>query len=453
MANVVTVMGAGGLQVPVTVNGSVAFTLAQAYQSAISQLSASLFAQNLTAGVAPAGVPGGETGEGMISTHGSYTFPGGYSYVTNNASGGVSLDASMIGSSVSVLAGLGGTTLFGGAGGGEFVSGGGNNIFEGLSTGGGAYKVVMSAGNDSVFANSGNDTIYTDAGRNTIFAGTGNDTIYSGGTDSIVAGAGSSTIALTGVGSTVFGSTGATTLVDVGTDGEYSGGTGPTLLYDGTAGTYYLNGQSTVIGGYNDTISASANATVFSGSNTVLYDNGSVSLAFIANSGTASTVAGATNATVYGASDAIVTFDGASSGLSYLIASTGNETLDGALSGGNLMLFGNGAASELDGGAGNDTLVAGSGSNTLSGGQGSNTFIFSDTSSGGHDVIADFGSSAGNLVGLFGYGANEARTVLAAAVDNASGGSSITLSDNTVITFNNLTADQLKAHGTQIFST
>ena len=60
MVGVVTVMGASGAHVPVTVNGGVAFSLAQAYASAVNGLGGTLFSQNLTAGIAPATVPGGK---------------------------------------------------------------------------------------------------------------------------------------------------------------------------------------------------------------------------------------------------------------------------------------------------------------------------------------------------------------------------------------------------------
>ena len=104
------------------------------------------------------------------------------------------------------------------------------------------------------------------------------------------------------------------------------------------------------------------------------------------------------------------------------------------------------------GGSGADTLVAGLGNSTLTGGIGSsNMFMFTDGAAGGNVTISDFGSAAGNLVGLFGYGANEVKNALASATDTA-GGSSIKLSDITTVTFTNLTAEQLKAHGSQFLT-
>ena len=78
--------------------------------------------------------------------------------------------------------------------------------------------------------------------------------------------------------------------------------------------------------------------------------------------------------------------------------------------------------------------------------------MFSASEGGGKVAITDFGSAAGNMVGLFGYGANAVQSALATATNTSSGGSVITLSDNTTITFNNLNVDQLKADSSQFFS-
>src|ERR1700712_5714351 len=115
MVGVVTVMGASGAHVPVTVNGGVAFSLAQAYASAVNGLGSALFSQNLTPGIAPATVPGSKVGEGVVTVTGTYNFPTGYSYLTNAATGGVVINESAITTATSVLASTGGTTLMGGA--------------------------------------------------------------------------------------------------------------------------------------------------------------------------------------------------------------------------------------------------------------------------------------------------------------------------------------------------
>ncbi len=450
---VVTVTGASGAVLPVTVNGAAAFSLAQFYAASINGLAATgkLFGSNLAAGSTPAPVPGGQTGEGVISAAGTYNFPDGYSYVTNAAAAPVTISEGLTSSSTSVLASTGGTTLFGGAGGGLFIAGGGSNLFDGA--GAGNYSIATGNGNDSIYGGAGNDLIQDGTGLNQVATGSGNDTVFSQGTDQVSVGSGSNIVALTGSGSTVFGGSGALLLVDAGKNNVFFGSSGSTLLFDGSSGSYYLAGNSTVIGGSSDTIAASGNTTVFGGVNTSAFENGTGSLAFIARSNASATVGGGGQAaSVFGATGADITYLSAS-GVSYLMANTGNETLDGGLSTGSLALFGGGGNASLTGGSGADTLAAGSGNNTLAGGNGSaNLFMFSNGKAGGNATISDFGSAAGNLVGLFGYGANEVQSALASASSTNTGGSIIKLSDNTTITFSNLSVDQLKAHSSQFFS-
>jgi Ca2+-binding RTX toxin-like protein len=89
------------------------------------------------------------------------------------------------------------------------------------------------------------------------------------------------------------------------------------------------------------------------------------------------------------------------------------------------------------GGSGSDTMLAGLGSDTMSGGAGSNTFAFFAANTGGaHDIITDF--NANDAVYLIGYDpAQTASTLQDAATVNASG-VTLTLSDNTQITFTDL---------------
>ena len=81
------------------------------------------------------------------------------------------------------------------------------------------------------------------------------------------------------------------------------------------------------------------------------------------------------------------------------------------------------------------------GSATVAGGAGANSFIFTAGLSGGgaKDVIADFGSSAANQVILKGYGSSAVTLALAGQSHSASG-TTITLSDNTTITFTGVTS-------------
>ena len=153
-------------------------------------------------------------------------------------------------------------------------------------------------------------------------------------------------------------------------------------------------------------------------------------------------------------------FQGGTSGNNLLRAGTSAATLRGAgasdtLVGGagNDSLIGSGSAASILGGAGDDIIAVGSGSETIAGGAGADTFRFAHLSSGTRtDVIADFNISADTLQ-LVGYNANEFATAIASAQlvrgnglpypADQPGGMQVTLSDNTKITFINLSRSDL----------
>jgi Ca2+-binding RTX toxin-like protein len=86
-------------------------------------------------------------------------------------------------------------------------------------------------------------------------------------------------------------------------------------------------------------------------------------------------------------------------------------------------------------GSANDTIVAGTGSETITGGAGSDlmSFVKSIVSvTSPSDSITNFTSS--DAVALYGYGSSAAAAALSAAT-SAGGNTTITLSDNTKITF------------------
>lgn len=318
---VVTVVGASGAHVAVSINGAAALSLAKTYAAIVNgdASSGTLFAQNVSPGFTSETVPSGQVGEAVINSAGLYSVSG-FSYITDAAQGPVALIETGVASSTSILAGTGGTVLVGGSGGGEFVAGGGNNLFTSLPVNSGDYNLAFGNGNDTVFALSGNDVVTDGVGRSFMLLGTGNNQVFSNGSDSILAGTGRDTITLNGSSSTVLGSTSGLLVNVVGTNNSVVGGTGA------------------------------------------------------------------------------------------------------------------------------DTLLSASGNNTLTGGTGQqNFFEFTKSATGGNFTITDFGSAAGNLVGLFGFGANEVATALATAKD-VSGGSVIQLSDNTTLSFTNLSAEYLKAN-------
>jgi Ca2+-binding RTX toxin-like protein len=124
-------------------------------------------------------------------------------------------------------------------------------------------------------------------------------------------------------------------------------------------------------------------------------------------------------------------------------AGGGNETIDASLSRGPVTLFGGSLDSPhnqlLIGGAGNDIITAGTSAETLVGGGGANQFFFTkgEGGPGSVNVISDF--SAIDVAYLADYGPNEAAAALAGAT-TAGGSTTITLSDNTKITFTGVTS-------------
>ncbi len=447
---VVIVVGASGDILPVTVHGAAAASFAQLYAATLNDIAfgGGLVAADLTPGQSPPPVPAGAVGEGVILTPGTFNVPAGYSFVTIAADKPVTLNEATAVAPTSVLAGLGGTTLYGGPAGGFFIAGGGNNLFSG---GQGNYVVATGAGNDSIYGGLGSDLIEDGAGHNQVNTGAGNDAVFSQGTDLITLGSGNSDVTLAGSNSTVSSSTGASTITDKGIGTQFLGGPAATIVFAGQDGTYSFSGNATVSGGENDTIAAAGNTTVFGGVNTTVFQNGNGSLSFIATTGHDATVGGGgAAASVRGADGSDITFLG-SAGTNTLAAMAGSETLDGGLSTGVLDLIGGRGNASLIGGSGADTLAVGSGSNTLTGGAGANVFSFT-SGSGSQTTITDFGTASGNLVALVGYGANADQAALATAVDTGNGGSVITLGRSTTITFLDLTADQLKAHSGQFTS-
>ncbi|MBC7799331.1 MAG: calcium-binding protein, partial [Gemmatimonadaceae bacterium] len=119
------------------------------------------------------------------------------------------------------------------------------------------------------------------------------------------------------------------------------------------------------------------------------------------------------------------------SGTSFLNAGVGNETLSGAGSTGNNYFFAGRGNVLIGGGVGNDTIFAGGGSSTVDGGAGTDLIAIVNGSAGGTVLLNGFQAGSPDRVQLQGYAAGEA----ARAVTAAGSSNTITLSDNTRITF------------------
>jgi Ca2+-binding RTX toxin-like protein len=438
---VVTVVGASGNVISVTVNGAHAYSLSQAYHDAVNGAASNgtLFSVEGDGTAVP--TPTGKVNEYVATEGGFYTFPAGYNYITTETTKQVFLDASAAtaGTTLNTLVGIGGATFISGNESGSFIAGGGNNLF--LGSGAGTYSIATSDGNDSIFAGTGATQIYGGTGNNLINLGSGSDTVVSDGTDRIMASSGNAIISLTGTSSTIYGGSGNLVVDDTaGTNTSIAGGTGNSLITGGTNSFYSLNGTSTVFAGKADTINAAGNTTVYGSTGTSLTQTGSASLTFVGGVGNATVNSGAGAATVFGVNGSNITY----TGHGMVIAGSGNETLNGSGSTQGFIGFVSNASAtagdSISGGSGDDTLVAGIGNQTLSGGTGVNQFIIAANGTAGNAsiTISDFGSSAGNMVQLYGYGANEVAQTLSTAVV-AGSNTTITLADKSTVTFNNVT--------------
>jgi Ca2+-binding RTX toxin-like protein len=417
-----------------------------------------------TAGAAPNG-----TSELIVGGSGGFTsVPGGWDFIVDASSG-----------ATSIVAGSGTEVIGGSAGGAYFVGGnstiaatGGDNILVATSLPGGSTYLLSGTptGNDTmngfgtgtiaggtganlmfqtgggVVSSQGNDTIVASGGSSSVTA-SGSALIFgdfgsvagsqlalsiTGANDTVSTGISSSDVTLQGSGALVFGSVGtpagALNVLDEGSNDTVSGLNSPTTITAGTGsqGLWAFGGAGglTFVGG-------SALATVVSGSGPASVVAGTGGVVMASNSD--DTVVGSTGAsTLFGSANHTLSYSG--SGALEYVALDGNETLGAAGSTGNNVLFASTVSSANDliiSGTGADTFVAGGGADTLAGGGGSNTYYFLEKyTTGQTDFITDLTSN--DQVNLIGYDSTKS------SVSSENGSTTLTLSDNTKITFVNL---------------
>ena len=130
-------------------------------------------------------------------------------------------------------------------------------------------------------------------------------------------------------------------------------------------------------------------------------------------------------------------------------AGSGSETINAGFSSANDSLSGGGVAGSavsMVGGVGSDTLGAGAGTDTMTGNGGNNLFFFNQAVIAGNaptDIVTDFNTSDSVL--LAGYGSSAAGAALAGATSSG-GNTTLTLSDNTKITFIGTSVTTLTGH-------
>jgi Ca2+-binding RTX toxin-like protein len=290
-------------------------------------------------------------------------------------------------------------TFLASGGAGSVVAGGGTSR---LSVSGGNWSLNTGNGNDAIFASNGSDTISAGGGTNAINLSNGSFVVESTGNDRFLIGSGAVTVDATfassdfiqgGSSSLYFlgGSGGATIFGGTGSDTYFGAepSSGPQLIFGGSAGNNFLwasDGPATLVGG---------------GANDQLY--------------------------AYGGSDQM------------LKAGSRNETLSAAFSSGNNTLIGGSGADILEGGSGADTFVAGSGSATISAGSSSDVFEFIKGQAGGQELVQGYLDASSIKIHLQGYAPEQVANALASqTVSN--GSVTISLSDGTTVTFQNITA-------------
>ena len=269
---------------------------------------------------------------------------------------------------------------------------------------------------DVVTGGSGFDTIYTGTGASTVFSGAGSDVIVLSNTTG-------ADIAVLGDGK------GHVVVANGSTDVVYSSTPGNTIFGgNSTANTTYvaISPSSTAGGAGDDVVVAGRGTTVVfdtAGSNTVY--GGSGALYFVGGNAPAgratvsdTIVSGSGQVLVYGESGANITLDGTSSlNPAYLIAGTGNETLNGAAAG-SFAFYGNSAAAATDtvsaiGGSGTDYFITGGGTENLTAGTGTDLFSIT-TGHAAHINITDFASK--DYLQIAGQSAATTAQQLAAAL-------------------------------------
>lgn len=271
--------------------------------------------------------------------------------------------------------------------------------------GGGAHEFVL--------AGSGDFTFLTDGGSGTIVAGDGNDHIVKTGDGSwdINTGAGNDTI-----------------WIDRGHN-TISAGTGHNLIT-------LASGRNDVFSQGVDTIDALAGRvtiTAVGNNNPVLVDgrSGHANITFIGDGGVATVLGGDGPVTVSAIAGGY--FRGGTDGYNSIVGGSGATTI-----------FGQGSHNMLVAGSGNDLVVGGFGNDTLVAGSG-----FDTLTSAGHQEVFEFvrGAAAkaiitdfidGDKVKLIGYGRDEVQNALSHE-RVSDGATTIRLSDNTQITFANVT--------------
>ena len=365
---------------------------------------------------------------------------------------------------------------------------GSNNFVAGGLSPGGTLKVVDLSDFAIITGNADSVVSATVSGNSTLVIG-GSGTLNvsaSGSNDTVAAGSAASNVTLSGSAAFLFGNTtggGTLTALDASNNSVISPrAESATITLSGSSSKVYA-GSGTLnlsISGSNDTVFAGTGAeTIQTTTNPLVFAPNGSTLNFVGGAGVP-TIIGATGgtehvtvgaggisyasgtndnatitsgtgqATIFGSNNGYVNFIGTAPGGAQLHAYGGNETLSGAGSSTNNSYFGSPTSTtgttQLIGGSGNDVFIAGANAETITGGGGNDLFaLFKQVTKLGpaNVTITDFNSA--DTLFVVGYDSTQSASSLLAnatgpAISHTGTGLTLTLSDNTTVTFSNLTS-------------
>jgi len=315
-------------------------------------------------------------------------------------------------------------------------------------------NVTITGVDDTVSAGYSSLAITTESGERSglIFGGFGPLSVSdSGANDTISAGSSQADVSLQGSNALVFGDSGtgnaALNVTDNGSNDTISAVNSDATVTQGPLSSNLLvfggSGGLTFVG------QGSGSATVIGGSGGITSVTGGAGrLLFFSGSTDATVDGGSGGSTLFGASGQVLTYTNTQGGNAVYQALGGNESINASGSGGNDTFWASTTGNDsILGGSGNDTLFAGTGSDTLGASPGGNDqfWFLKQFTTGQNDVITGFTSNY--TINLSGYNPSYTESYLINNATTSSGNTTITLSDNTKVTFLGVAdANTLRGH-------
>ncbi len=441
MATTASIPGAAGNPPLVfTVTGTSAINYATAFQNAVAGKTPTVLSNP---GTTEASTPGALNeiltdfrGAGTFGT--AYSLSTGAQYTVADVGNSTTIDGSAMGMDSVLATGAVTYNAMGNDNQVTFINGA--NVYNGGAATG-----------DTITAGSGSDTINTGTGFSTVFSGSGNSVITLN--DTVGSSSSPGALAYLGDGHSTLDAFGANDVVVAATNGQtiFGGADSTSTL------TIAIEDNATSSGPAGDAITAGAGTTnIFDsvGGNSIF--GGSGSLVFVGGAA-ATTGSGVVADSIYGgsgpsylfgASGDSLTFAGDTSGsVATFIAGTGNETLNAADASGRVNFFGSNDSSSSEsfvgsttgynyfqtGGSATPGSAGTSGSESLVGGTGTNVFGIADGGANSHITVYDFAAGNDSVNFLGETSAQVTADLNAATVTSA--GLTVTLSDNSTVTF------------------